>query len=233
MTTVGLLSTREHPLLPYFAESALNVTDVQVVLILDAKGLSQKDRALFEERTAGKLPLRDVERVVDRGSWILVPDHNAPETCTAIVQRRIPLLLNAGTPRRIGPALLATAPVINVHPGLVPRYRGATSFEWAVYNNDPVGVTAHFMDLGLDSGPVILQRELDLARGVSYVDARVALYQLTLAVSAEAIGLVLRERLHPRDLPAQPEGTPLPPIPKDLLITVQRRLERGEYAHAR
>ncbi|WKZ58009.1 MAG: formyl transferase [Bdellovibrionota bacterium] len=47
---------------------------------------------------------------------------------------------------------------INVHPGLVPYYRGANANFWAVYHNDfkKVGVTVHQVDSGVDSGPVIL-----------------------------------------------------------------------------
>jgi folate-dependent phosphoribosylglycinamide formyltransferase PurN len=47
--------------------------------------------------------------------------------------------------------------VLNVHLGLLPEVRGMSSPEWSLLNNVPVGITIHFMDTGIDTGP-ILQR---------------------------------------------------------------------------
>ncbi len=48
---------------------------------------------------------------------------------------------------------------INVHAGLLPRYRGRAPLSWAIMNGEPeAGLTVHFIDEGVDSGPVIAQR---------------------------------------------------------------------------
>lgn len=44
---------------------------------------------------------------------------------------------------------------LNFHCGLVPEYRGQDTIFWALYNGDPVGYTIHFVDEGVDSGPVV------------------------------------------------------------------------------
>ncbi|HUT56225.1 MAG TPA: methionyl-tRNA formyltransferase [bacterium] len=53
---------------------------------------------------------------------------------------------------------------INGHASLLPRYRGAAPIQWAIANGETVtGVTTMLMTEGLDSGPILLQRELAIA----------------------------------------------------------------------
>ncbi len=52
---------------------------------------------------------------------------------------------------------------INVHASLLPRYRGAAPIQWAIINGDAVsGVTTMQMDAGLDTGDILLQKEVPL-----------------------------------------------------------------------
>jgi methionyl-tRNA formyltransferase len=62
----------------------------------------------------------------------------------------------------IPPWLLAVPRLgcINVHFSLLPKYRGAAPVNWAIARGEQVtGITTMFMDEGLDTGPVLLQRE--------------------------------------------------------------------------
>ncbi len=53
---------------------------------------------------------------------------------------------------------------INVHASLLPKYRGAAPIQWAVINGDAVsGVTTMQMDVGLDTGDMLLKTEVPLA----------------------------------------------------------------------
>lgn len=50
---------------------------------------------------------------------------------------------------------------INVHASLLPKYRGAAPIQWAVINGDAVtGVTIQQMDIGVDTGDILLAKEL-------------------------------------------------------------------------
>ena len=52
---------------------------------------------------------------------------------------------------------------INFHAGMLPRYRGRNVINWAIINNEKeIGVTAHFIDAGIDTGDIILQRKLPI-----------------------------------------------------------------------
>ncbi len=52
---------------------------------------------------------------------------------------------------------------INVHASLLPRYRGAAPVNWAIINGEPVtGITTMMIDEGLDTGDILLKRELEI-----------------------------------------------------------------------
>jgi folate-dependent phosphoribosylglycinamide formyltransferase PurN len=63
--------------------------------------------------------------------------------------------------------------VLNVHLGLLPQIRGMSSPEWALLTGVPVGITIHFMDSGIDTGPILQRYEYpDLAHCKSLPDLR-------------------------------------------------------------
>ena len=52
---------------------------------------------------------------------------------------------------------------INVHGSLLPEYRGAAPIQWAVLNGDKItGITTMFMDIGMDTGDMILKEETEI-----------------------------------------------------------------------
>ena len=52
---------------------------------------------------------------------------------------------------------------INVHGSLLPKYRGAAPIQWAVINGEKVtGVTTMYMDVGMDTGDMILKQEVEI-----------------------------------------------------------------------
>lgn len=52
---------------------------------------------------------------------------------------------------------------INVHGSLLPKYRGAAPIQWAVINGEKTtGITTMYMDVGMDSGDMILREEVEI-----------------------------------------------------------------------
>ena len=52
---------------------------------------------------------------------------------------------------------------INVHGSLLPKYRGAAPIQWAIINGDKTtGITTMFMDEGMDTGDMILKKEVNI-----------------------------------------------------------------------
>jgi hypothetical protein len=54
---------------------------------------------------------------------------------------------------------------INPHSGMLPAYRGMNVTEWSVLHDDPVGVTVHMVDPGIDTGDILLREAIRVARG--------------------------------------------------------------------
>ena len=57
-------------------------------------------------------------------------------------------------------------PMVNIHVGITPKYRGVHGGYWALVNKDKehCGVTAHLIDTGIDTGGVISQRTIDISK---------------------------------------------------------------------
>jgi phosphoribosylglycinamide formyltransferase-1 len=82
-----------------------------------------------------------------------------------LLARGVRLVVLAGYMELLGDSFLGRFPgaVINVHPSLLPAFPGLHAIEQALaYGVKVFGVTVHFVDAGVDSGPVILQSAVEL-----------------------------------------------------------------------
>jgi methionyl-tRNA formyltransferase len=61
---------------------------------------------------------------------------------------------------------------VNGHYGLLPRYRGMNVTEWSIYNDDPVGVSVHLVDPGIDTGAIVAREPVRAASGDDLVSLR-------------------------------------------------------------
>lgn len=65
--------------------------------------------------------------------------------------------------------------IMNFHPGDLPQYRGCSCPEWQIVEGKKVIATAHFITEGIDDGPVLLKKVLDLDYS-SYEKMRSTIY---------------------------------------------------------
>lgn len=85
------------------------------------------------------------------------------EIVAELQRREIGLIVLAGYMRLITPVLLTpyAGRIINVHPSLLPAFAGKDAIGQALeYGVKLTGVTVHFVDGGMDTGPVIAQRSV-------------------------------------------------------------------------
>ena len=76
---------------------------------------------------------------------------------------RVDLIILAGYMRVIENPSLFPAPMINVHPSLLPKYKGLNAVEQAMDNGDSVtGCTVHYVTEELDGGTIIAQQEVPI-----------------------------------------------------------------------
>lgn len=84
---------------------------------------------------------------------------------------------------------------IQYHPSLLPKHRGPSAINWAIINGDTrTGLTIFWPDAGLDTGPILLQREVDIAQddtvGSLYFDR---LSPMGVDALVESVDLVQRD----------------------------------------
>ncbi|MBV8955620.1 MAG: phosphoribosylglycinamide formyltransferase [Solirubrobacterales bacterium] len=116
------------------------------------------------------------------------------------------LVVLAGYMQLLSPAFLGRFPrrVINVHPALLPAFPGLRAVQQALdYGVKVFGVTVHFVDDGVDSGPVILQRAIELPEAEDAEEVLERLHPiehdlLTTAVRLIARGGVVVDPTNPR-----------------------------------
>jgi methionyl-tRNA formyltransferase len=78
--------------------------------------------------------------------------------------------------------------ILNSHLALLPEIRGMSSPEWSLLCGVPLGITIHFMDSGLDTGPILLWREFAGAEGCdSLADLRNKMIAEGIELIAEAV----------------------------------------------
>ncbi len=78
---------------------------------------------------------------------------------------RIDYVVLAGFMRILSPLFIRAFKnrIINIHPADTRLFQGVGGYEWAFENKLPsTKITVHFVDEGVDTGPIIAQREVDL-----------------------------------------------------------------------
>jgi phosphoribosylglycinamide formyltransferase-1 len=103
------------------------------------------------------------------------------------------LVVLAGYMKLLAPVFLARFPraVINVHPALLPAFPGIDAVKQGLaYGVKVFGITVHFVDEGIDTGPVILQRAVELPEAETVEDVYEVLGPIEHELLPEAIRLI-------------------------------------------
>jgi phosphoribosylglycinamide formyltransferase 1 len=112
-----------------------------------------------------------------------------------LARQGVELVVLAGYMQLLSEAFLARFPdrVINVHPALLPAFPGLAAVEQAIaYGVKVFGVTVHFVDGGVDSGPVILQRAVELPDAEDPDSVLERLHPIEHELLPEAVRLIAR-----------------------------------------
>lgn len=103
---------------------------------------------------------------------------------------------------------------INIHFSLLPKYRGAAPIQWAIIKGEKkTAVTAFWLDSGLDTGPIILQKEIEILPEDNYPTLQEKLISLGIEAMEEALVLV-KQGIAPKIF-QQGESSFAPPLKKD------------------
>lgn len=145
--------------------------------------VTQPDKA---KGRSGKLTACPVkEKALELGITVLQPEKARDETFIQSLRELEPEVILVIAYGQILPKEILELPrygCVNVHASLLPRYRGAAPIQWAVINGDEVtGVTTMLMNEGLDTGDILLKKEV----GVDEKETGGSLFEKLSSIGAE------------------------------------------------
>ncbi len=134
-------------------------------------------------------------------------------------------------------SLLASAKhgIENVHPGLLPAYRGCSAEEWAIFNNDKIGNTAHFMCEGYDTGPIIATESYEFPKDADYQAIRNKVYHPGCGLAGRVLSVIQNTKMTPDDATAQDEVSAhyWDPITDETMVKVLEKMAARAYRYQR
>lgn len=229
----AFLVLEEHPYGREMLRILLGRDLVPSMIVQEVSGVGDVEREKFLSRIAGQpVPPRLTQLITGRKiPFYCVANHN-DTTCRELLEAEKPDVLVLGGTRIIKPSILETPrrATVNAHPGLLPWLRGSASVGWALYKDMKQGATAHFIDPGIDTGDIIVRRELPVYHKDTYESLNARIATLAGELMAESLTFLANG-----EAPRQPQdrnvGETLKVIPDDLLEEGKRRLTEGRYSH--
>ncbi len=122
---------------------------------------------------------------------------NCAASVAALAALTPDLILSVAYDQILKPTILRLAPLgsLNVHAGKLPGYRGRNVVNWAILNGETeIGLTVHFMDEGIDTGDVVLQRTLPIGWTDDYSTVLASVVAAVPDIVAEAVAQILSGR---------------------------------------
>jgi phosphoribosylglycinamide formyltransferase 1 len=114
-------------------------------------------------------------------------------------QKQVDLICLAGFMRLLSSVFVSAFPnrIMNIHPALLPSFPGLHAQKQAVeYGVKVTGCTVHFVDEGLDSGPIILQKIVEVKPDDTEDSLSQRLLPLEHSAYVEAVKLFFENRIH-------------------------------------
>jgi len=191
--------------------------DVCAVVVPAAQLQAAADPRRMEPAPASASGLPLVDSYVAPNIIHLAWQHNIPVWQVGSLANRPTLaLLESLRPRLIAvacftlifpPPLLQLPPhgCLNLHPSLLPAYRGPAPLFWIARNNEPdAGVTLHFLDEALDAGDIVAQTSVGRLDGITGAELEQRCAQAGADLLLEAVRQLERGQALPRH--SQPEA---------------------------
>ena len=137
-------------------KDCLHVTNVVISDRIDAGGLAKAESLGV---TAVAIPLPDIE---DRDERRIAHEKEVNEV---LVDHGVEVVVLSGYMRLLTPSFVApwAGRILNIHPSLLPDFPGAHAHRDVIAAGvSKSGCTVHFVDSGMDTGPIIDQAEVDV-----------------------------------------------------------------------
>jgi phosphoribosylglycinamide formyltransferase-1 len=142
------------------------------------------------------------------------PDRDSFDHALADIARQFSpqLLVLAGYMRILSPGFIErfSGQVLNIHPSLLPKYRGLHTHRRALDADDSVhGATVHFVTPELDGGPAVIQGEVRVRRDDTEESLSARVQRMEHRIYPQAVGWIASGRLKLQDGAPWLDGQPL------------------------
>jgi phosphoribosylglycinamide formyltransferase-1 len=200
---VILISSRGSNMHAIAERAANGALPVEVRAVISDKA----DAAGLATAAAMNIPARSLSarEFADRASY--------DQALAALVQSFEPeLVVLAGFMRILSPGFIAAFAdrILNIHPSLLPLYRGLHTHRRALEAGDTVhGCSVHFVTEELDGGPLVIQSQVKVLPGDSESSLSARVQQQEHRIYSQAIDWFARRRLQLREQRAWLDGRPL------------------------
>jgi methionyl-tRNA formyltransferase len=228
----AFLVLEEHPYGREMLRSLLDAELIPIAVIEERSAVSAEEAAKFEARMAG-FPLAptitELLAAHPEVRRLVVPHHNQAE-CVEALRALEPELLVLGGTRILRRQIFELAKhTLNAHPGLLPEVRGSASVAWAIATDQKVGCTCHFIDAGVDTGPLVSRREIPVRRGDTYERLCWATAKLSAELMTDAVRAYREGTIEAR--PQGAGGVTYRNMPAEGVEQVKRKLAEGRYLY--
>ena len=234
------LLLKEHPYGREMLRQILSEGFIPAIVISEDSDIGDKEREKFLKRIEGNPLAPTIESqlagLAESGvdvPHVEVPIHNSEQVMPHIANMSLDLVVFGGT--RIIRGEILDHPrdgVINSHPGLLPDCRGSASPAWSVYHDIPIGSSTHFCDNGIDTGELLLRREVSVKRGMTYEDLCYETLVLAGILMKEALMAYEAKEWDDMRIPqGESEHPTFRNAPEEVLEVVDQKLRDQTYAH--
>ena len=240
MPNFAFLLLKEHPYGREMFRQLVSSGFVPKVIISEDSEIGDEERDKFLKRIAGRpvAPEIEVQLAGLKSTGYEIPHHtvdkhDSKRIMPIIGDLELDLIVFGGT--RIIRGEVLDHPidgVLNSHPGLLPECRGSASPAWSVYHDIPIGSSTHFCDNGIDTGELLLKREVSVRRGMTYEDLCYDTLVLSGVLMKEALEAYFEGRWGEMRRPqGESEHPTFRNAPDEILDVVRKKLADQTYLH--
>ncbi len=136
------------------------------------------------------LPISEISKK-EGIEYIKVRNINSKTAVDCIKERNIDVLINAGGGIFKIPIINASRMgILNAHMGFIPSFRGMNVMEWSLFYDHKIGVTLHFIERGIDTGDILLFKEISIEKEDTIATLRAKSVVINAELMLKCIGLL-------------------------------------------
>ena len=232
MLNIGILTHVDDKLLPFLIKKIKNLKNIKFYLIVSkTKKNNLKFKKIFNERTGNYFSKHKLDLFNLNLNYpiFLVDSHNSKRFHKVIKLNNIKYLYNSDTLNKINNLTLKKVKgIINIHPGVLPYYRGCTCPEWTLFNKDALGITAHYMDDDYDNGKIIEIKYLKFKKADirEYKDIRIKIFLETFELAKKIFKKIENIKVYTQD---ESEAKYYGVIKNKYLSKIKKEIEKKLY----